>query len=168
MTAASPIAVQAISEGSVGLSLPFMTAGCLLVEMATGEPLFPGKTDIDQLWLIMKTTGHLTRHQMQVMQRNPHLASIRVPPRQMRDTLECRFPRLTHDQLHFVKVTCLNQVCVLSTAAIDDTCNDGKAEAFLFLSVLLMFDKRTEQCMAGVTYKQNAMLTVENCTLCML
>lgn len=81
-----------------------MAAGCLLVEMATGEPLFPGKTDIDQLWLIMKATGHLTRHQMHVLQQNPHLASIRVPPQQMRDTLECRFPRLTHKQLQFVKV----------------------------------------------------------------
>ena len=76
--------------------------------MATGEPLFPGTTDIDQLWLIMKATGHLTRQQMQVMQQNPHLASIRVPHQQMRDTLECRFPRLTHKQLQFVKVhSCL-------------------------------------------------------------
>ena len=81
-----------------------MTVGCLLVEMATGEPLFPGKTDLDQLWLIMKATGHLTRHQMQVMQQKPHLASIRIPPQQMRDTLESRFPRLTHKQLQFVKV----------------------------------------------------------------
>ena len=72
--------------------------------MATGEPLFPGKTDIDQLWLIMKATGQLSRHQMHAMQQNPHLASIRVPPQQMRDTLECRFPRLTHKQLQFVKV----------------------------------------------------------------
>lgn len=86
--------------------------------MATGEPLFPGKTDIDQLWLIMKATGHLTRHQMHVMQQNPHLASIRVPPRQMRDTLECRFPRLTHNQLQVVKVTNLYSCCCVQHSTV--------------------------------------------------
>ena len=98
-----------------------MAAGCLLVEMATGEPLFPGKTDIDQLWLIMKATGHLTRHQMQVMQQNPHLASIRVPPQQMRDTLECRFPRLTHKQLQFVKVCQSDEVLILDILCVVNT-----------------------------------------------
>ncbi len=28
--------------------------GCMLVELATGAPLFPGESDIDQLWLIIK------------------------------------------------------------------------------------------------------------------
>jgi len=72
--------------------------------MAAGEPLFPGRTDIDQLWLIMKSTGHLTRDQMRVVQSNPSLANIRVPVQQMRDTLEARFPHLTHKQLQVVKV----------------------------------------------------------------
>ena len=85
--------------------------------MATGEPLFPGQTDIDQLWLIMKATGHLTRDQMQALQQNPHLASIRVPPQQMRDTLECRFPRLTHKQLQFVKVCSSRSCCDFSQSS---------------------------------------------------
>lgn len=32
-----------------------MYAGCMLVEMQTGQPLFPGASDIDQLWLILKS-----------------------------------------------------------------------------------------------------------------
>lgn len=31
--------------------------GCLFSEMLTGEPLFPGESDIDQLHLIMKCFG---------------------------------------------------------------------------------------------------------------
>lgn len=30
-------------------------AGCMLVEMQTGQPLFPGTDDTDQLWLILKS-----------------------------------------------------------------------------------------------------------------
>ena len=32
-----------------------LSAGCMLVEMQTGQPLFPGTDDTDQLWLILKS-----------------------------------------------------------------------------------------------------------------
>ncbi len=34
--------------------------GCLMVEMLTGEPLFPGDSDIDQLYHIIKCFGNVT------------------------------------------------------------------------------------------------------------
>lgn len=34
--------------------------GCLLAEMLTGEPLFPGDSDIDQLYLIITKIGELS------------------------------------------------------------------------------------------------------------
>ena len=34
-------------------------AGCLLAELATGLPLFPGESDMDQLWLILRCFGKL-------------------------------------------------------------------------------------------------------------
>ena len=92
-----------LDDRTKGVKLAFCS-GCLLVEMATGEPLFPGKTDIDQLWLIMRVTGHLTRDQMQIVQANPDMAKIRLPPCQMRESMECRFPQLTYAQLEVVKV----------------------------------------------------------------
>lgn len=30
------------------------SAGCMLVELETGAPLFPGTSDVDQLWRIMQ------------------------------------------------------------------------------------------------------------------
>lgn len=38
--------------------------GCMVYEMLTGQPLFPGTSDIDQLFCIVKGVGPLTPHQM--------------------------------------------------------------------------------------------------------
>lgn len=35
------------------------TAGCLFAEMYTGQPLFPGESDVDQLWHIVRSVGTL-------------------------------------------------------------------------------------------------------------
>ncbi len=34
--------------------------GCLLAEMRTGDPLFPGESDIDQLYLISQMLGEFS------------------------------------------------------------------------------------------------------------
>ncbi len=89
--------------------------------MATGQPLFPGKTDTDQLWLIAKLTGYLTPQQLHYVQSAPGTARFKMPIRQMRDTLECRFPRLTYEQLEVVKVlTCAYVLKLLSESSLSE------------------------------------------------
>ena len=46
------------------LSLTFVSflsvhLGCLFAELLTGQPLWPGKSDVDQLYLLRKTFGML-------------------------------------------------------------------------------------------------------------
>lgn len=45
----------------------------MLVEMMTGQPLFPGKSDIDQLWLILKCLGGLSPRHLDFMRNSPNL-----------------------------------------------------------------------------------------------
>ncbi len=43
----------------------------MLVEMHTGAPLFPGDSDVDQLWLILKCLGRLAPRHAAAMAAHP-------------------------------------------------------------------------------------------------
>ena len=110
--------------------------------MATGQPLFPGKTDIDQLWLIAKSTGCLTPQQLHHVQSAPGTARFRMPIQQMRDTIECRFSCLTYAQLEVVKVqtcACVSKLLsatftTKSVAVVDPTCKSAASERMCAMS----------------------------------
>ena len=48
------------------------------MEMQTGQPLFPGETDVDQLWLILKCVGSLKPEHATTLAGNPWFA-VRCP-----------------------------------------------------------------------------------------
>lgn len=45
-------------------------AGCVLAELIKGEALWPGKSDVDQLYLIRCTVGDLLPRHMQAFKNN--------------------------------------------------------------------------------------------------
>jgi len=53
--------------------------GCLLPEMLTGEPLFPGDSDMDQLHLIISVRGYLPKHMIESFYQCPDFYSRRLP-----------------------------------------------------------------------------------------
>jgi cyclin-dependent kinase-like len=46
-----------VGDTSYGKGVDIWGIGCMLAEMSTGLPLFPGESDIDTLHLIMKICG---------------------------------------------------------------------------------------------------------------
>lgn len=46
-----------VGEMNYGPPVDIWAIGCLFAEMMTGDPLFPGESDIDQLYIIMKMMG---------------------------------------------------------------------------------------------------------------
>nr|XP_022917148.1 cyclin-dependent kinase-like 4 [Onthophagus taurus]XP_022917149.1 cyclin-dependent kinase-like 4 [Onthophagus taurus]XP_022917150.1 cyclin-dependent kinase-like 4 [Onthophagus taurus] len=65
-----------VGEQQYGSAVDIWAIGCLFAEMMTGDPLFPGDSDIDQLYLIIKLIGKpCARHQSQ-MSKCSHLRSI--------------------------------------------------------------------------------------------
>ncbi|CAK1587209.1 unnamed protein product [Parnassius mnemosyne] len=58
-----------VAEHRYGPEVDIWAMGCLFAEMLTGDPLFPGDSDIDQLALIIKIVGKLAPRHQQVVSR---------------------------------------------------------------------------------------------------
>ncbi|XP_049826543.1 cyclin-dependent kinase-like 1 isoform X2 [Aethina tumida] len=69
-----------VGDPNYGAPVDIWAIGCLFAEMVTGDPLFPGESDIDQLFLIVKMLGKpCVRHQ-QLMLKNTQLKPMIKAP----------------------------------------------------------------------------------------
>lgn len=60
-----------VGDTEYGKAVDIWAIGCIFAEILTGQPLFPGDTDIDQLYRIIKSLGKLTKRHMEVFLKNP-------------------------------------------------------------------------------------------------
>ncbi|XP_071402161.1 cyclin-dependent kinase-like 2 [Centroberyx affinis] len=88
-----------VGDTKYGKPVDVWAVGCLLVEMLTGQPLFPGDSDLDQLYHIVRCFGNLTAHHQELFYRNPVFSGVRLPECSVRVPLEQRYPALTHTAL---------------------------------------------------------------------
>ncbi|XP_017771310.1 PREDICTED: cyclin-dependent kinase-like 4 [Nicrophorus vespilloides] len=65
-----------VGEQQYGAGVDIWAIGCLFSEMITGDPLFPGESDIDQLYLIVKTIGKPCQRHQQLMSKNSQLRGM--------------------------------------------------------------------------------------------
>ena len=87
-----------------GKAVDIWAIGCMLPEMASGAPLFPGESDIDQLFHIMRCFGQLPPKLLEVFRANPLFIGIKIPDNiQQTETLEERFPNYPREQLEMMK-----------------------------------------------------------------
>ncbi|KAL0214636.1 hypothetical protein P9112_006820 [Eukaryota sp. TZLM1-RC] len=76
------VATRWYRSSSLLLGIPYTSAvdiwatGCVMAELATGEPLFPGDSDVDQLNLIVSSIGPLPSNVNDHFQRNPRFRSL--------------------------------------------------------------------------------------------
>lgn len=83
-----------------GKEVDIWAIGCLFAEMMTGEPLFPGESDIDQLFQIIRVIGKLNaRHQILVT-RN---AMFKGMKQEQNTSLHQMFPDWNRDCLDFLQ-----------------------------------------------------------------
>jgi len=65
--------------------------GCIMGELVDGQPLFPGESEIDQLYLIQRVLGSLTPEQMELFLRNPRFLGLKFPDMSRPETLEKKY-----------------------------------------------------------------------------
>ncbi|KAG9393624.1 cyclin-dependent kinase like [Carpediemonas membranifera] len=60
-------------------SVDVWAAGCIFGELLDGQPMFPGESEIDQLFIIQRALGPLTRRQTESFLRNPRFVGLKFP-----------------------------------------------------------------------------------------
>ena len=68
------------SSAPYGKAVDMWSVGCILGELSDGQPLFPGESEIDQLFTIQKVLGPLPPEQMKLFYNNSRFHGMRVSP----------------------------------------------------------------------------------------
>lgn len=90
-----------------GKEVDIWAIGCIMSELIEGQPLFPGESDIDQLYIIQRLLGPLIPQHQQMFMTNARFAGLKFPEQLHADTLEKRFAHLNIEEnaLSFLKWT---------------------------------------------------------------
>ncbi|NWI91136.1 CDKL2 protein, partial [Pitta sordida] len=92
-----------VGDTKYGKAVDVWAIGSLPTEMLTGEPLFPGDSDIDQLYHITKCLGNLIPRHQELFYKNPLFAGMRLPEVKEVESLDKRYPKLSAAVLDLVK-----------------------------------------------------------------
>lgn len=82
-----------VGDTQYGASVDVWAIGCVFAEMLTGRPLWPGKSDIDQLYHIVQTLGPLIPRHVHIFSNNSYFRDLKIPEVQPENMvpLESRF-----------------------------------------------------------------------------
>ena len=93
-----------LSIQNYGKPVDLWAIACIMGELVDGQPLFPGESEIDQLYLIQKMLGPLPADQRELFLKNPRFLGNNFPPLPKAETLERRYiGKLSKKALSFMK-----------------------------------------------------------------
>jgi len=95
-----------VGDVEYGKGVDIWAVGCIFAEISNGMPLFPGESDLDQLAHIMRCFGKITNRMVQIFRRNPLYAAVELPPANVVESLDDRFPSVPKNWITFLK-SCL-------------------------------------------------------------
>jgi cyclin-dependent kinase-like len=65
--------------------------GCIMGEISDGQPIFPGDSEVDQLYIIQKILGPLTPEQQELFMMNTRFAGLKFPDMSRPETLQKKY-----------------------------------------------------------------------------
>ena len=93
-----------ITSGYYGIEVDYWAIGCIMGELADGNPLFPGENETDQLHCIQKVLGNLPEDQVEMFYKNPLYNGNKLLDVQKPETLEKRYMgKLSKVAINFMK-----------------------------------------------------------------
>ncbi|CAL8098921.1 unnamed protein product [Calicophoron daubneyi] len=95
-----------VGDTQYGPPVDVWAIGCVFAELLTNAPLWPGSSDLDQLYLITKNLGELHPRHRRIFEQSKYFAGIQVPVANPIEPLEKRFTDqpngLTQKELDFL------------------------------------------------------------------
>lgn len=92
-----------VGDTQYGPPVDVWAVGCVFAELLCGAALWPGKSDVDQLYLIQRTLGDLIPRHKQIFSTNQFFHGLTIPEPDTRVPLEYRFPNINAQALSFMK-----------------------------------------------------------------
>ncbi|KAK2868797.1 hypothetical protein Q7C36_000668 [Tachysurus vachellii] len=80
-----------VGDTQYGPPVDVWALGCVFAELLLGSPLWPGCSDVDQLYHIRKTLGDLIPRHQQVFRSNAFFSGVSIPEPDTMEPLEKRF-----------------------------------------------------------------------------
>ncbi|XP_075264534.1 cyclin-dependent kinase-like 1 isoform X2 [Convolutriloba macropyga] len=81
-----------VGDTQYGPPVDVWAIGCVFAELLTGAPLWPGRSDVDQLYLIEKTLGDLIDRHKTIFSQNQYFNGLSIPEPAKREPLEEKLP----------------------------------------------------------------------------
>ena len=89
-----------------GKQVDIWAIGCIMGELTDGQPLFPGESEVDQLYVIQRVLGPLPKDLQEAFQKNPRFLGLKFPDLSRPETLQKRYVgKLSKEALNFIQET---------------------------------------------------------------
>ena len=84
-------APELLLSNQYGREIDIWAIGCIMGEITDGDALFPGESEIDQLFCIQKVLGKLPSNLQEKFDSNPRFVGLRFPETGKPETLEKKY-----------------------------------------------------------------------------
>jgi len=72
-------------------SVDMWAIGCIMGEISDGQPIFPGESEVDQLYIVQRIIGPLTPEHLDLFMTNPRFAGLKFPDMSKPETLHKKY-----------------------------------------------------------------------------
>ena len=80
-----------VGDVEYGKGVDVWAVGCIFSEISTGQPLFPGESDYDQLAHILRCCGKIPQRFVQIFYKNPLYKNVDLPQQRVTESLDDKF-----------------------------------------------------------------------------